>query len=82
MKFTYERDSNFQTFPLLPLACTHRIDLTKFPGLPDFDPTMLVHGEEHITIHGQIKCDQTYETNEEIIDLLDKGKNGSVLLMR
>ncbi len=43
---------------------------------------MLVHGEEHITIHGQIKCDQTYETNEEIIDLLDKGKNGSVLLMQ
>lgn len=43
---------------------------------------MLVHGEEHITIHGQLKCDQTYETHEEIVDFCEKGKSGSVLLMR
>ena len=53
MKFTYEKDPAFQTFPLLPLVCNHRIDLTKFPGLPSFDPLMLVHGEEHIQIHKQ-----------------------------
>lgn len=54
MKFSYEKDPHFQTFPLLPLVCNHRIDLTQFPGLPDFDPMMLVHGEEHIQIHRQI----------------------------
>jgi len=43
---------------------------------------MLVHGEEHITIHKQMQCDQTYETHEEIVDLLEKGNSGSLLLMR
>ena len=47
----------------------HRIDLTKFPGVPDFDPLMLVHGEEHLQIYKQIEANKTYEVCEEIIEL-------------
>ena len=60
----------------------HRIDLTKFPGVPDFDPLMLVHGEEHLQIYKQIEADKTYEVCEEIIELQQKGAAGSILVMQ
>lgn len=60
----------------------HRIDLTKFPGVPQFDPLMLVHGEEHLSVYKQVEVDKTYEVHEEIIDLQQKGGSGSVLIMQ
>jgi hypothetical protein len=82
LKYTFEGHPRFQAYPLYPLVMTHRVDLTRFPGLPAFDPLMLVHGEEHITLHQQVTPKHTYEVYEEIVDLQQKGTVGSLLVMK
>lgn len=38
------------------------------PGMPSFNPMMLLHGEEEITIHNPLKIDTKYTVDEKIVD--------------
>jgi len=46
-KFTYENEEGFTTFPTMPvLALSGILDrLFSIPGIPSFNPMMLLHGE-------------------------------------
>ena len=51
LSYTYENHPGFQAFPTNYLTLRHQMNLTSFPGLPEFHPMSLVHGEESIKIH-------------------------------
>jgi len=45
-KFTYEYDSDFRPFPTNVVTVTQvTLDRLRVPGLPEFNPMMLLHGE-------------------------------------
>ena len=75
-KFTYENDENFQAFPTNAVVINHRFadKVFSIPGFPDFNPMMLLHGEEHLEILGKIEGEKEYTVQEKIIDCQDKGK--------
>jgi hypothetical protein len=51
--FTYENAEEFQAFPTMGVVIAHRASLgdMSIPGMPEFNPMMLLHGEEQIEVH-------------------------------
>ena len=49
--FTYENAEEFQSFPTMGVVVSHRgAILGAIPGMPEFNPMMLLHGEESLEI--------------------------------
>lgn len=59
--FTYENADEFKSFPTVGIILAHRTQLTDIvvPGMPKFNPMMLLHGEEKVEIYSQIEVDTT-----------------------
>jgi hypothetical protein len=57
-RFTYENADSFAPFPTNSLVVCHRGPFADgdfdIPGIPAFNPMMLLHGEEEITIHSPL----------------------------
>ena len=55
--FTYENAESFRAFPTIGVVIAHRgsIDNLAIPGMPAFNPMMLLHGEESIEIFKPIE---------------------------
>ena len=51
------------------------------PGMPEFNPMMLLHGEEQIEIHQPVLPDTTVLCQETVADLQDK-KKATVLIIK
>src|SRR6202043_2141754 len=49
-------------------------------SLGDFDPAMLVHGEQAIRLHGEIPTQGTVSTTTRVAGMYDKGSAGLVVL--
>ena len=49
-------------------------------SLGDFDPAMLVHGEQAIRLHGEIPTQGTVSTTTTVAGMYDKGSAGLVVL--
>jgi acyl dehydratase len=49
-------------------------------SLGDFDPAMLVHGEQSIRLHGEIPAAGTVSTTTTVAGMYDKGSAGLVVL--
>ena len=77
LKFTYEDDRNFQVYPTNALALAHR-GVTDFgrlgENLDDYNPMLMLHGEEAVTFIKQLVADRTYVCAERVIDVQDKKK--------
>jgi peroxisomal enoyl-CoA hydratase 2 len=60
----------------LAVVLAHRADITKLsvPGVPKFNPMMLLHGEEKVENYSPIEVDTTVVITETIVDLQDKKK--------
>lgn len=82
-RFTYENDENFAPFPINAVTVCHRGPFAdgdfSVPGLPAFNPMMLLHGEEEVTIHAPLMVDTKYTVKESIADVQDKGKGGLLI---
>lgn len=82
-RYTYENADYFAPYPTNSLVVCHRGPFADgdfdIPGIPAFNPMMLLHGEEELTIHAPLKCDVKYDVQEKIADFQDKGK-GAVLI--
>lgn len=50
------------------------------PGLPDFNPMHLLHGEENLIIEKPLVPDKKYVVHEHIADVQDKKKGALVVL--
>lgn len=48
--------------------------MSGIPGIPQFNPMMLLHGEEKIELISPIENDTTLVVTEKVHDLQDKGK--------
>jgi hypothetical protein len=81
--FSYENSEEFQAFPTIPVIIAHRSTaaFAAMPGIPEFNPMMLLHGEETVEIISPIEVDSTIIVKEYIHDLQDKGK-ATVMVIR
>jgi acyl dehydratase len=48
--------------------------VNQIPGIPDFNPMMILHGEEKVELFSPIEVDSTVVVSESVEDLQDKGK--------
>lgn len=82
-KYTYELSDNFKTFPTIATVISG-LDLFGFVKeceyFPDFNPAMLLHGQQKIIIHKPIKSDMHYLNFPQIYDFIDKKSGGLVIL--
>lgn len=81
--FSYENAEDFQAFPTIAVVLAHRngSGLISIPGVPEYNPMMLLHGEEKVEILSPIQPDSTLVVKEFVHDLQDKGK-ATVLVVR
>lgn len=75
-KFTYENEEGFTTFPTMPvLTLAGVIDkLFSIPGMPAFNPMMLLHGEQTVINYKPIPPGTETKIKAIATDIADKGK--------
>ncbi|KAJ1943835.1 hypothetical protein EC988_006135 [Linderina pennispora] len=74
LPLVYEHADNFQTFPtyaVIPAFFT-RLDITEF--LPEFNPMMLLHGEQYIEVFSPLPTEGRLVCTSQLVDIQDKGK--------
>ena len=84
LDFTYELAEAFKILPTIG-AVFYPLDLAfealkDCPGLPDFNPMMLLHGEELLRLHRPLKPDHVYHVQSTFEDVQDKGKGALVVV--
>ncbi|OMJ68864.1 hypothetical protein SteCoe_33556 [Stentor coeruleus] len=84
LDFTYERSKNFKIMPTFGVTIDKMSNalegLASCPGLPDFNPMMLLHGEQKLEIINPYPRSQTITIKSEFIDVADKGNGALVSL--
>jgi multifunctional beta-oxidation protein len=82
LHYVYENDENFgvlPTFGVIPSFTTmNTVPLGDF--LPNFNPMMLLHGEQFLSLKKPIPTSGTLQSKARVIDILDKGKGASVII--
>ncbi|RCI03338.1 hypothetical protein CU098_011531, partial [Rhizopus stolonifer] len=81
-RFVYENDANFSvlpTFGVIPsFTAMNSVPFDEF--LPNFNPMMLLHGEQFLSLKKPIPTSGTLKSKARLIDILDKGKGASVII--
>ena len=74
--YTYENAEEFKSFPTMNVIVGHRggIESLQIPGVPAFNPMLLLHGEETLEIYQEIQPDSTLVCQESVLDVQDKKK--------
>lgn len=80
LKFTYENSPNFKVVQSLvsQFSVLELDSIKKCPGLPDYNPMALLHGEQMIEFVKPLKVGAKLRTNNSIIDIADK-KSGALI---
>jgi peroxisomal enoyl-CoA hydratase 2 len=75
-KFSYENDDDFTVFPTMPvLSLASALDsLFSIPGMPQFNPMMLLHGEQSVINYKPIPVGEVLKTKAVATDIADKVK--------
>ena len=77
-KFTYELKDEFTVFPTIAATFADVKDafgaLDSNPGIPKFNPMMILHGEQHLEIIRPLRTGFRLITKGKIADIADKGK--------
>lgn len=81
--FTYELNDEFKVFPTYAVClCTQNLNffeaLLECPGLPQFNPMMLLHGEHRVEFIRPIPVDCKLKSVGTISNVADKGKGALV----
>lgn len=78
-QFVYENDTNFATLPSFAVVAVHKAGLQYQDLLPNFDPRMLLHGEQYVEIFSPLPTDGRFVVKPSLIDIQDKGKAALVI---
>jgi acyl dehydratase len=81
--FTYELNDEFKVFPTYAVClCSQNLNffevLLDCPGLPQFNPMMLLHGEQRVEFFKPIPVDSKLKSVGSIINVADKGKGALI----
>nr|AZL94359.1 hydroxysteroid 17-beta dehydrogenase 4 [Nephromyces sp. MMRI] len=85
LRYTYENMDGFQTVPTfgttMPNLSNIFENLLEAPGMPEFNPMMLLHGHHKITFHSPYPVEGGSVCTKTIVrDILDK-KSGALLVL-
>jgi len=79
LQWTYEGHENFAAIPTFGVIPQFTASSSvNFDFLPNFNPAMLLHGEQYLAIKGPIPTSGVLVNQPRIIEVLDKGKSASV----
>ncbi|KAI8388034.1 uncharacterized protein BYT42DRAFT_543407 [Radiomyces spectabilis] len=82
LRWVYENDVNFgalPTFGVIPSFAS----MNSFPFgdvLPSFNPMMLLHGEQFLSLKKPIPSSGTLKSVPRVVEILDKGKGAAVVI--
>nr|AZL94353.1 hydroxysteroid 17-beta dehydrogenase 4 [Nephromyces sp. MMRI] len=82
LKFTYENSEEFSVIPsfvtVIPNLFENFMSFMNCPGIPEFDPLRLLHGEHKITLHKPIPSEAQVHQIARIETVEDK-KSGALI---
>ena len=77
LPYLNQSSSNFMIFPTFA-TCLGDTDiltpLINCPGIPEFNPLMILYAEHKLTMERPIRPDIKYRTTSELVNVQDKGK--------
>ena len=79
LQFTTENSADIEQKVLPTMAVVLGFGAGGFGNIGDFNPAMLVHGEQRIELHREIPVKGEVETIAEITGIYDKGKGAVVV---
>src|SRR6266545_910020 len=81
LAFTTENTANVpqQVFPTFPVVIGWGAGGSALRSIGTFNPAMLVHGQQAVTLHRTIPTDGTATLTARILAMYDKGKAGVVV---
>ncbi|KAG9319371.1 hypothetical protein KVV02_003014 [Mortierella alpina] len=84
LKYLYEKEPGFAAFPTYPLVLGLKRDnhgVSEYsgsggnvPGIPEFDPNRLVHGDQSLEVHRPLPLGGEFELHTTVTGVYDKGK--------
>ena len=80
LQYTYENHPDFKVLPSLSaqFSVLGLEQLQQCPGLPEYDPLLLLHGEQRIELHAPLRPDMNITAKNKVIDVADK-KSGALV---
>ncbi|KAL0055576.1 hypothetical protein WJX82_002025 [Trebouxia sp. C0006] len=78
-EFVYENDCDFAALPSFAVVAVHKARLQYQDLLPNFDPRMLLHGEQYVEVFCPLPTNGKFVVKPSLIDIQDKGKAALVI---